>query len=81
VRWIEYTQTGSDFESGFLLYRVLRLTFPEPTPPAASRAFKLHLKTSTPGPRSRLASAVCTATLYYGPPIAHRRRKVCQRLA
>jgi excinuclease ABC subunit C len=28
VRWIEYTATGSDFESGFLLYRLLRSTFP-----------------------------------------------------
>ncbi|HZC25255.1 MAG TPA: excinuclease ABC subunit C, partial [Candidatus Binatia bacterium] len=29
VRFIEYTPTGSDFESGFLLYRVLRDTFPK----------------------------------------------------
>ena len=29
VRWIEYTATGSDFESGFLLYKVLRFAFPE----------------------------------------------------
>ena len=29
VRSIEYTATGSDFESGFLLYRVLRTAFPE----------------------------------------------------
>jgi excinuclease ABC subunit C len=28
VRRIEYTSTGSDFESGFLLYRLLRSTFP-----------------------------------------------------
>jgi excinuclease UvrABC nuclease subunit len=28
VRWIEFTSTGSDFESGFLLYRLLRITFP-----------------------------------------------------
>jgi excinuclease UvrABC nuclease subunit len=28
VRSIEYTPTGSDFESGFLLYRVLRTAFP-----------------------------------------------------
>ncbi|MGD0569890.1 MAG: hypothetical protein ABSA78_15935 [Candidatus Sulfotelmatobacter sp.] len=28
VRGIEYTATGSDFESGFLLYRVLHETFP-----------------------------------------------------
>lgn len=29
VHWIEYTPTGSDFESGFLLYRVLRCGFPK----------------------------------------------------
>jgi excinuclease UvrABC nuclease subunit len=29
VRSIEYTPTGSDFESGFLLYRVLRSNFPK----------------------------------------------------
>jgi excinuclease ABC subunit C len=29
VRWIEYTLTGSDFESGFLLYEVLRSSFPK----------------------------------------------------
>ena len=28
ARWIEYSATGSDFESGFLLYRVLRTAFP-----------------------------------------------------
>jgi len=29
VRWVEFSPTGSDFESGFLLYRVLRETFPK----------------------------------------------------
>src|SRR5271157_6400499 len=29
VRWIEYTPTGSDFESGFVLYQVLRVAFPK----------------------------------------------------
>lgn len=29
VRWIEYTPTGSEFESGFLLYRLLHSTFPK----------------------------------------------------
>src|SRR5579859_3870487 len=29
VRHIEYTHTGSDFESGFVLYSVLRATFPK----------------------------------------------------
>jgi hypothetical protein len=29
VRWLEYTPTGSDFESGFLLYQLLRQQFPQ----------------------------------------------------
>jgi excinuclease ABC subunit C len=29
VRLIEYSPTGSDFESGFLLYKLLRITFPK----------------------------------------------------
>jgi len=29
VRWIEYSATGSDFESGFLLYQLLRVSFPQ----------------------------------------------------
>ncbi len=29
VRSIEYSPTGSDFESGFLLYQILRETFPK----------------------------------------------------
>ena len=29
VRIIEYTSTGSDFESGFVLYRILREVFPK----------------------------------------------------
>jgi len=29
VRWIEFTPTGSDFESGCVLYQVLRNTFPK----------------------------------------------------
>ncbi len=29
VRWIEYSRTGSDFESGFLLYQLLREHFPK----------------------------------------------------
>ena len=38
VRWIEYAATGSDFESGFLLYKVLRQTFPK------TYAARLHLR-------------------------------------
>ena len=29
ARWLEYTPTGSDFESGFLLYKLLRRQFPQ----------------------------------------------------
>ena len=29
VRWIEYTLTGSDFESGFVLYQAVRAAFPK----------------------------------------------------
>jgi excinuclease UvrABC nuclease subunit len=29
IRWIEYTATGSDFESGFLLYKLLRAHLPQ----------------------------------------------------
>jgi len=29
VRWIEFARTGSDFESGFLLYKLLREHFPK----------------------------------------------------
>jgi hypothetical protein len=29
VRWLEYTPTGSDFESGFLLYKLMRQEFPQ----------------------------------------------------
>jgi excinuclease ABC subunit C len=29
VRWIEYTLTGSDFESGFVLYKTLHTAFPK----------------------------------------------------
>src|SRR5260370_7841064 len=29
VRWIEYRLTGSDFESGFVLYQILPTVFPK----------------------------------------------------
>jgi excinuclease UvrABC nuclease subunit len=72
VRWIEYTVTGSDFESGFLLYRVLRAYFP------ATYAKRLRLR---PAPLIQLIlgnqyprAAVTTRlgrlngpSLYYGP--------------
>jgi len=41
VRWIEYTLTGSDFESGFVLYQVLRAVFPGLTRIACGCASRL----------------------------------------
>jgi excinuclease ABC subunit C len=52
VRWIEYTSTGSDFESGFLLYRLLRSTFPKTYANRLRLRFaplvKLHLENEFP---------------------------------
>ena len=52
VRWIEYTSTGSDFESGFLLYRLLRSTFPNTYSNRLRLRFaplvKLHLENEFP---------------------------------
>ena len=52
VRWIEYTPTGSDFESGFLLYQLLRLTFPKTYAQRLRFRFpplvKLHLENEYP---------------------------------
>jgi hypothetical protein len=38
VRWLEYTSTSSDFESGFLLYKVLREAFTK------THSDRLHLR-------------------------------------
>jgi len=52
VRFIEYAPTGSDFESGFLLYRVLRETFPKTYANRMRFRFaplvKLHLENEYP---------------------------------
>ena len=52
VRVIEYSATGSDFESGFLLYRVLRETFPKTYAKRLRFRFapfvKLHLDNAYP---------------------------------
>ena len=72
VRRIEYTATGSDFESGFLLYQVLRRAFPKayskrlrlhPTP-----LVKLHLDNEYPRASitTRLGGGI-SSNLYYGP--------------
>ncbi len=52
VRWIEYTLTGSDFESGFVLYQVLRATFARTYTDRLRLRFaplvKLHLQNEFP---------------------------------
>jgi len=52
VRWIEYTLTGSDFESGFVLYQVLRAAFPQTYADRLRLRFaplvKLHLENEFP---------------------------------
>jgi excinuclease ABC subunit C len=72
VRSIEYAGTGSDFESGFLLYQVLRTEFPKAY---ASRLrlryaplVKLHLENEYPRASitTRLGRKGATS-LYYGP--------------
>jgi len=72
VRTIEYTPTGSDFESGFLLYRVLRQTFPKAYPARLRFRFaplvKLHLENQYP--RASVTTRLGRLTgrsLYYGP--------------
>jgi excinuclease UvrABC nuclease subunit len=72
VRFIEFTPTGSDFESGFLLYRVLRETFPKTYQKRLRFRFapfvKLHLENEYPraSVTTRL-SRLGGSALYYGP--------------
>jgi excinuclease ABC subunit C len=71
VRSIEFTPTGSDFESGFLLYKLLRFTFPQkysdrlrlrPAP-----FVKMHME--NPYPRASVTTRIgrSGSSLYYGP--------------
>jgi excinuclease UvrABC nuclease subunit len=72
VRWIEYTATGSDFESGFLLYQLLRSAFPRtyanrlrlrPAP-----LVKMHMENEYP--RASVTTRLGRLrgrSLYYGP--------------
>jgi excinuclease ABC subunit C len=72
VSSIEYSPTGSDFESGFLLYRVLRETFPKTYAHRMRFRFaplvKLHLENQFPRASitTRLGRLNARA-LYYGP--------------
>ena len=72
VRWIEYTCTGSDFESGFLLYRLLRSAFPQTYSNRLRLRFaplvKLHLENEFPraSVTTRLGR-LSGRNIYYGP--------------
>jgi excinuclease ABC subunit C len=72
VRSIEYTATGSDFESGFLLYRMLRSAFPKTYTDRLRMRFapllKLHMENEYP--RASITTRLGRAggrSLYYGP--------------
>jgi len=72
VRSIEYTPTGSDFESGFVLYQILRATFPKTYGHRIRFRFaplvKLHLENEYP--RASITTRVGRLhgrSLYYGP--------------
>ncbi len=72
VRRIEYSPTGSDFESGFLLYRVLRETFPKTYANRMRFRFapliKFHLENEYP--RASITTRLGRLrgrNLYYGP--------------
>lgn len=72
VRSIEFTATGSDFESGFLLYQVLRATFPKTYQNRLRFRFapfvKLHLENQYP--RASITTRLGKLSgpvVYYGP--------------
>ena len=72
IRSIEYTATGSDFESGFLLYQLLRETFPKTYTARLRLRFapmvKLHLENEYP--RASITTRLGRRggkSLYYGP--------------
>jgi excinuclease ABC subunit C len=72
VRFIEYKPTGSDFESGFLLYQLLRSTFPKTYSARLRLRFapvvKLHLDNEYP--RASITTRLGRThgkSLYYGP--------------
>jgi excinuclease ABC subunit C len=72
VRWIEYSLTGSDFESGFLLYGLLRSTFPKTYSNRLRLRFaslvKLHLENEFP--RASITTRLGRLSgrnIYYGP--------------
>jgi excinuclease ABC subunit C len=72
VRWIEYSLTGSDFESGFLLYQMLRSAFPQTYSNRLRLRFapllKLHMENDFP--RASITTRmgrISGKNIYYGP--------------
>jgi len=72
VRWIEYTLTGSDFESGFVLYQILHAAFPKTHSNRLRLRFaplvKLHLENEFP--RASITTRlgrISGKNIYYGP--------------
>ena len=72
VRTVEFTATGSDFESGFLLYRVLRSAFPKTYSDRLRIRFapllKMHMENDYP--RASVTTRLRRmggGSLYYGP--------------
>jgi excinuclease ABC subunit C len=72
VRWIEYTSTGSDFESGFLLYRLQRSVFRKTYSDRLRLRFaplvKLHVENEYP--RASITTRLGRlggGNIYYGP--------------
>jgi excinuclease ABC subunit C len=72
IRFIEYSLTGSDFESGFLLYKVLRAAFPKTYGDRLRFRFaplvKMHLENEYP--RASITTRLGRLngrSLYYGP--------------
>ena len=72
VRWVEYSLTGSDFESGFVLYRMLRSVFTKTYSSRLRLRFaplvKLHLENEFPraSVTTRLGR-ISGKNIYYGP--------------
>jgi len=72
VRWIEYRLTGSDFESAFVLYQILRASFPRTYSNRLRLRFaplvKLHLENEFP--RASITTRlgrISGKNVYYGP--------------
>jgi len=72
IRWIEYSLTGSDFESGLLLYKLLREAFPQTYSQRLRLRFaplvKLHMENEYP--RASITTRLGRLngrSLYYGP--------------